>query len=491
LTPWTTATGQLAALAAGRTSSVELMQSCLDRVASLNPAVNAVVTLDAARAMDAARASDQARHAGHATGPLAGLPLTIKDALDVEGLPTACGDPARTAARAAADAVAVARLRAAGAIPFGKTNVPLNAADFQTFNEPYGVTRNPYALDRTPGGSSGGAAAALAAGFTPVELGTDLAGSLRIPAHACGVASLKPSYGVVPVSGVYAGIAGQRRAGDLLVVGPLARSVADLGLLFDVLAGPGPDAAVGWRLDLPRASPGFRPRIALWLEEPFCQPEPEVAATIAAAVASLEAQGATLVVSQPPWRAEEFFTTHCTLMYGELALAAPAGTFEYFIRRSARSAPGAGFTDITALLASGLTTRHRDWLAAAEQRAAYRTALAGYFAGFDAVICPAAPTPAALLDDRRLDRRTEPLGGHPVPSLLHTYWAAIASSLYLPAVTVPVGQDMRGLPIGAQVLAPWLHDHYALAVAGLLEEASGGFRPPPLVADGFRPTAGG
>jgi amidase len=489
LTALATATAQLAALAAGRTSSVELLQECLARIAALNPAINAVVALDTGGALAAARAADQARQAGAAVGPLAGLPLTIKDAIDVAGLPTACGDPARAAAVATADAVAVGRLRAAGAIPFGKTNVPLNAADFQTFNALHGTTRNPYALDRTPGGSSGGAAAAVAAGLAPVELGTDLAGSLRIPATACGVASLKPSFGLVPVGGVYAGLPGQRRSSDLLVVGPMARSVADLRLLFDVLAGPAPAEAPAWRLVLPGPPPGFRPRIALWLEDPFCPPEPAVVAAITAAARAIGDRVAVVVPGRPPWPAEDFFGMHCTLMYGELALAAPTGTFDYFVRRSARTPPGEPFTDSTALLAAGLTVRHRDWLAAGEQREAFRAVIADYFAGFDAIICPAAPAPAALLDERRLDRRTEALGGQSVPALTHTYWAAIASSLYLPAVTVPVGQSRDGLPIGAQVIAPYLHDHVALAVAELLEQGSGGFRAPPLADGRFRPTA--
>ncbi len=490
MTPWATATEQLAALAAGQATSVSLLEACLDRIAALNPALNAVVAIDADAAFAAARAADLDRRAGRSAGPLAGLPLTIKDALDVAGLPTAAGDPARARALAAADAVAVARLRAAGAIPFGKTNVPLNAADFQTFNALHGTTRNPYALDRTPGGSSGGAAAAVAAGFVAAELGTDLAGSLRIPAHACGVASLKPSYGVIPVAGTFAGIPGQQRAADLQVVGPIARSVADLALLFDVLAGPGPDEAVGWRLDLPRPPAGFRPRVALWLEEPFCSPEPAVAGAIAAACEALGDRVASVTPVRPPLPAEEFFRMHCTLMYGELSLAAPAETFDYFVRRTARATGADDFGDITALLARGLTVRHRDWLAAAERRAVLRAAMAAFFTGYDAIVCPVAPTPAAPLDERRLDRRTQRLGGQDVPALLHTFWSAVASSLYLPAVTVPVGLGPDGLPVGAQVIAPCLHDHHALAVAALLEAAGGGFRPP-VVADGaFRPSAG-
>jgi amidase len=476
-----TATAWLAELRAGHVTAAGALADCLAAIERDNRALNAVVAIDRAGAEAAARACDAARARGERLGPLAGLPLTVKDVLDVAGLPTTAGDPGRAGAVAAADAPVVARLRAAGAIPFGKTNVPLNAADFQTSNELFGATGNPWDARRSPGGSSGGAAAAVAAGLTPVELGTDLAGSLRLPAHYCGVASLKPSLGVVPVDGVYAGVPGGRVPSDLLVAGPLARCVADLALLFDVIAGPDARLAPGWRLDLPRPPAGFRPRVALWLDDADCPPEPAVATAIRAAAARLAdvADVADVGEVRPPWAGEAFFATHLALLYAAQALAAPAESYDYFVRRDERWPEGGNpLASPTALLAAGLTLRHRDWLEARERQAAFRDAAAGFFADWDVVICPAAPTVAPLPDPRRLDRRTLPLGAGAVPALRHAYWAAPASSLYLPAVTVPVGLA-DGLPVGAQVIAPFLHDHHALAVAALLEAVTGGYRPPP------------
>lgn len=473
-----TATAWLAELRAGRVTAAGALADCLAAIGRDNRALNAVVAIDRAGAEAAARACDAARARGEPLGPLAGLPFTVKDVLDVAGLPTTAGDPRRAGAPATADAPAVARLRAAGAIPFGKTNVPLNAADFQTDNELFGATRNPWDPGRSPGGSSGGAAAAVAAGLTPVELGTDLAGSLRLPAHYCGVASLKPSLGVVPVAGVDAGVPGGRVPSDLLVAGPLARCVADLALLFDVIAGPDARLAPGWRLDLPRPPAGYRPRVALWLDDADCPPEPGVAAAIRAAASRLVGV-ADVAEARPPWAGEAFFATHLALLYAAQSLAAPPDSYDYFVRRDERW-PEAGdpLASPTALLAAGLTQRHRDWLRARERQAAFRDAAAAFFADWDVVICPAAPTVAPLPDPRRLDRRTLPLGDRSVPALRHAYWAAAASSLYLPAVTVPVGLA-AGLPAGAQVIAPFLHDHRALAVAALVEAATGGYRPPP------------
>jgi amidase len=282
----------------------------------------------------------------------------------------------------------------------------------------------------------------------------------------------------VPVDGVAAGVPDGRVPSDLLVAGPLARTVADLALLFDVIAGPDARLAPGWRLDLPRPPARFRPRVALWLDDADCPPEPGVAAAIRAAASRLDGV-ADVAEARPPWAGEAFFAIHLALLYAAQSLAAPPDSYDYFVRRGERW-PDAGdpLASPTALLAAGLTQRHRDWLRARERQAAFRDAAAAFFGDWDVVVCPAAPTVAPGPDPRRLDRRTLPLGDRSVPALRHAYWAAAASSLYLPAVTVPVGLA-SGLPVGAQVIAPFLHDHRALAVAALVEAAAGGYRPPP------------
>lgn len=203
------------------------------------------------RARDAAKAADAALARG-GTGPLLGVPMTVKESFNVAGLPTTWGIPQAQGFRARDDALIVARVRGAGAVILGKTNVPLVLGDWQSYNEIHGVTRNPWDLERTPGGSSGGSAAALAAGFGPLSLGSDIGGSLRVPAHFCGVAALKPTHGLVPSRGqVPPGAPALPREPDLAVVGPMARTVDDLARLFDVIAGPDEQGlGVGYRLAL-------------------------------------------------------------------------------------------------------------------------------------------------------------------------------------------------------------------------------------------------
>ena len=255
-----TATRSAVQLAAGlrarEFSSRELLELYLDRIDRLDGDVHAVVTLDADRARAAADAADDAIARGATPGALHGLPVTIKDAIETAGIRSTGGARELIDHVPTTDAPAVARLKAAGAIVFGKTNLPRWSGDFQTFNDIFGVTNNPWALDRTVGGSSGGAAAAVASGFTSFELGTDIGGSVRIPAHCCGVYSLKPSFGVIPQRGYLDHVGGGTTDADINVFGPITRSAVDLDLLLEVLAGPEPERAPAWRLDLPAAQLG-------------------------------------------------------------------------------------------------------------------------------------------------------------------------------------------------------------------------------------------
>ncbi|MBV9755875.1 MAG: amidase, partial [Alphaproteobacteria bacterium] len=236
------------ALADRRLSAVELLEAAIARIDALDGAINAVVVRDFDRTRAAARDADTALARGERR-PLLGVPMTVKESQDVAGLPTSWGIPEFRDWRPAADGTAVARLKAAGAVIMGKTNVPTALADWQSANEIYGFTRNPYDAARTPGGSSGGGAAALAAGFTPLELGSDIGGSIRVPAHFCGVFGHKPSYGILPFRGHT--FPGTESGVDLAVIGPLARSAADLELALGIVAGPDEEEAVGYRLDLP------------------------------------------------------------------------------------------------------------------------------------------------------------------------------------------------------------------------------------------------
>ncbi|HSE04995.1 MAG TPA: amidase family protein, partial [Methylomirabilota bacterium] len=245
------------AIRAGRISSVELTTRMLDRIQQYNPAINAVVAL-APDAVDRARAADEARARRDWWGPFHGVPCTIKDTFEVAGITTTAGSPTLRSHVPARDAAVAARLRAAGMVILGKTNVPRFAADWQSYNAVYGQTSNPWDVTRTPGGSTGGGAAALATGLSYLEPGSDLAGSIRIPAHFCGIYGHKPSLDVVPMRGHIPPPPGISAGppSTLPVAGPLARSAADLRAALEVLGGPDGDETRAWRWALPPARGG-------------------------------------------------------------------------------------------------------------------------------------------------------------------------------------------------------------------------------------------
>src|SRR4051812_30633917 len=293
---------QAEAIRAHDVSSRELLELYLDRVERLNPAINAAVTLDAERARAAADAADDALARGDDVGPLHGLPVTIKDAIETEGIRSTGGAVELTDHVPAHDAPAVARLKAAGAIVFGKTNAPRWSGDVETFNEIFGGTNNPWELGHTTGGSSGGAAAAVAAGLTSFELGTDIGGSVRIPSHCCGVFGLKPSFRVGAPRGYLDHVGGGTTDADVNVFGPIARSADDLDVLLGVLAGPAPELATAWRVEPPpcdvRSLDGFR--VGTWLDDPGCPVEREYGSRLRAAADALAGAGAKVDDAHPP-----------------------------------------------------------------------------------------------------------------------------------------------------------------------------------------------
>jgi amidase len=331
------ATDQLRALAERRISAVEALERSMARADEIARSVNAVVARRADQARAEARQIDVARSRGDPLGRLAGLPLTVKDTLDIEGMAASAGR-ADLKGRAVADAEVVARVRAEGAVVWGQTNTPVNAGDWQTHNRLYGVTNNPWNPDLTPGGSSGGSAAALAAGVTALEIGADIAGSLRIPANYCGVFAHKPSFGAVSQAGLAPPSA---KALDMAVVGPMARSVRDLDLLFSILA----DYA-------PQASPPLETlRIGLWLDEPGFALDPEAAEVVGRFAQALRALGARVEPTRGPVAGEEVLETYTSLMYPLLWEAAPAGELALYraLRTPAKVARrlGPGRTDPT------------------------------------------------------------------------------------------------------------------------------------------------
>jgi amidase len=471
------ATGQLAALSSGRISAVELLEAVRRRWQAFNGEVNAVVVTDWERASERARAVDDRRAKGDPTGPLAGLPMTVKDTLDVEGMPASAGvDAFRHGHRP--DAVSVSHARLSGAVIWGKTNTPVMAGDWQTYNALYGQTNNPWDLERTPGGSSGGAAAALATLMTALEIGSDIGGSLRVPASFCGVYAHKPTWGLVSQVGHVPPRPGHLAERDLNVVGPMARSARDLRLLLSVME----SGSVSAKGHTPLEVKGLR--IGLWLDEPAFVLDPEVRVAIEAFAADLVREGAEVTPVRAPVDAAVLLDTYTTLLSGVLAEDMPPGRMRRLERmrgpaRLARSL-GAG-ADSWAGQVLRYTATHREWLAADEARARLLAQVRPLFTRLDVIMAPIAPVVAFPHDHRAFqNRRLELSDGTKASYGAMLRWIALATACGLPATAIPVGQTPAGLPVGAQLIGPRGSDARTLAAAEAIEARLGGFVAPPL-----------
>lgn len=462
-----------------RVSCAELLDLHLDRVRRHNPALNAIVVLDAERARARALAADAATARGESWGPLHGVPMTVKEAFDVAGLPTTWGVPALRDNVATANAAAVDALLGAGAIIFGKTNVPFMIGDWQTFNEIHGTTNNPWDLSRGPGGSSGGAAAALAAGMSALELGSDIGSSIRNPAHYCGVYGHKPSFGVVPQHGHW--IPGARAPLDVLACGPLARSAEDLAVALDVLAGPEPCDRPAWTLRLPRprkqALGEFR--VALILDDPNCAVDREVTDRIQA-LADAAARGGARVddKARPKIDTLRAHALYLQLLRGATGALQDDATFKQ--TRARASGLAGDDQSYAARVLRGAVQDHRAWFAAHVEREEVRAQWAAFFTDYDVLLCPVAAS-AAFPHDQKRERvaRSIVVNGRAEDYNAQLYWAGIASLPNLPGTAAPAGRTPGGLPVGVQIVAPYLEDHTGIEFARLLARVTEGFVPPP------------
>jgi amidase len=466
------ATELVAAIRAREVSPRELVELYLGRIERLNPRINAVVTLDAERALAAA---DVPRG-----GPLHGLPITLKDQFETAGLRTTCGAEEWREHVPPEDAVPVARLREAGAILLGKTNLPAYAADWQTFNDLFGTTSNPWDRTRTPGGSSGGAAAAVAAGLTALELGGDIGGSIRNPASWCGVFGHKTSYGLVPSRGTLPAPPGTLAPADLAVRGPIARSADDLELALGVLSGPDVQDAVAWRLELPppRRSRTQDYRVALWLDDGRFPIAAEVREPLERAAQALEDAGARVDgEARPKVDLAEAVRLRRELVYPILALGLSAENFDEATERARLVSPDD--EDREALWLRFATQPHREWLRARERRERMRAAWAEFFRDFDALLCPVAPVTAIPHDHSPVEGRTLTVDGATRPYGDLGSWISLAGVAYLPATVAPVGRAATGLPVGIEIVGPYLEDRTTIDLARRLSELIGGFEPPP------------
>jgi len=470
--PFASATEMLRALRRREVGALELLEAHLARFERINPKLNAIVWTDFERARDAARALDSLPAVQL---PLGGLPMTVKESFDLAGAPSTWGMPALKDNVARADSVVVERLRAAGAIVFGKTNVPFALADIQSFNEIYGSTGNPWDPSRTPGGSSGGSAAALASGMTALEAGSDIAGSIRNPAHFCGVFGHKPTWGLIPVRGHAP--PGALAEPDIAVVGPLARSAADLDLALDVLAGP--DALqTGLRIELPRFRGTRQLRVALWPNDPVAPVARAVEERVRDVGRALAGLGAEVTEGARP----AFESAHAQRVFGALlmsfiAAGFPPPVYDALAKRAAALDP-ADRSEAAELLRAQ-TLGHRDWIGFHEAREQLRWAWHRFFQEHDMVVMPAGATSAFPRDEGPADARRVDVDGVPQPHHQQLFWAGLTGVAQLPSTVVPTGPDANGLPIGVQLVGPAWGDRVTLGVAGALEAAGFAFRPPP------------
>jgi amidase len=473
----------LGALHARKVSASELLEHTIARIEALDGKINAIVVRDFDSARDAARAADSALGRGERQ-PLLGIPVTLKEPFNVAGLPTTWGFPHFRDFRPAEDALVVSRLKAAGAIIIGKTNIPIGLRDFQSYNEIYGTTNNPWDLGRSPGGSSGGCGAALAAGFSPLSIGSDIGGSIRVPSHFCGVFGHKPSLGLVPLRGYglppAPPVPGQ---GDLAVVGPMARTASDLALSLDVIAGPDEMRdGVGYRLALlaPRHEQLKDFRILVVDTHPLMPTGDAVRSAIGRLAERLDRSGAHVSRASAalPDLAESARLYMKLLNGARSPRLTPAALAE---AQGLAATLSPDDRSLQAERARGWSMLHRDWLAADAARLQLQQKWYQLFREFDAVIYPAAAVPAFPQDQSEpFDARKLDIDGK-----LYDYsdacfiWADPASTCGLPATAVPIERTPSGLPIGVQIIGPYLEDRTTIALAGLIEREFGGFVPPP------------
>ena len=476
-TPFRSATELVRDIKSGRTTARALLELYLQRGDQYNPAINAVVVQNREAARTRADAADAAWVNGLDWGPLHGLPMTVKESYNLVGHPTTWGHPSRRGHVADSNALCVQRLIDAGANVFGKTNVPIDLADFQSYNAVYGATGNPWDTARTPGGSSGGSAAALAAGLTGLEMGSDIGGSIRNPAHFCGVFGHKPSWGLVPSAGHSLG--DTKTVVDIAVVGPLARSAADLELALRLIAEPNQLDSDGIAFGLrPLAKPLSALRIGVWDSDPICPASHDVRARVAKVAAVLAEAGAQIDSSaRPAFACEHSHRVFQGLLMAAMGSRIAAPAFAELVAQANRLVPNDDSERARVLRAQ--TMRVNDWTALNEARAGLRLAWQIFFKQHDFMITPIMPSSAFVHDHGAFGGRMISVDGQALPYFRQTFWAGLAGVSLLPATIVPTGPDAAGLPIGVQIIGPMWGDLQTIQLAQHLERLGFAFQAPP------------
>jgi len=453
-------------------SAAELLEMYLERIDKFNPEINAVIWQDREGARKLARSINAPPDPEQ---PLRGIPVTIKEAYDLIGSPTTWGMPELANNVASTDSVVAARLKAAGAIVVGKTNVPFGLADLQSYNEIYGTTNNPWNHEHTPGGSSGGSAAALAAGLSALDMGSDIGGSIRTPAHFCGIFGHKPTWGLIPGRGHAP--PGEIVEPDIAVVGPLARSAFDLELQLDVLAGPD-ELLQAVHYDLPslggRGLKGLR--VAVWANDDVAPVCAEVEARVYRVADALSDAGAVVEDGpKPAFDSAHSNEVYLNLLWSFMAHGMPDGEFDALKEKAQRAADDDSESVQNARMS---TIDHRQWLHYHNERERIRWAWHAFFDSFDLVIAPQTATAAMRHDHSDMAGRTLDVDGAKQSYWQQIFWAGLPGLAWLPSTVIPTGLNDDGLPIGVQIIGNVYRDRITIGVAQHLELAGFHFEAP-------------
>ena len=470
--------GALAQMVSGKEiSSLELTDHFIQRIEKFDDQINAVVTRDFDSALAAAAIADDLLARGGDIGPLHGVPITVKEALDVVGLATTWGLPLLRENIANADAEVIRRLKSAGAIVMGKTNVPTALGDVQAFNEIHGVTNNPWDISCTSGGSSGGSAAALAAGFSALEIGSDMGGSIRVPAAFCGVFGHKPTWGIVPDQGH--GLPGMVAPVDLGVIGPIARNIDDLSMAMDLLAGPQVLAEPAWQLHLPRSNVTSLKdfRVAIWADDAIAPVSGEISGKVEALGHFLAEHGSKVSFEAKPTIDFELnFQLHQMLMWSLTSVG--LSDDEYMQARQVTDIIPPEDTTCLANAARARVLSHKDWLLYNNQREILRYEWRKFFQDWDIILCPAYSIPAFTHDHRPFEQREHLVDGVSQEYFQPMFWAGISTPCYLPCTVFPAGLSLDAMPIGLQAISAEYNDYISIDFVRLLTHHLGGFIPP-------------
>ena len=466
-------------LRARKISAAELLDLCLDQYMKHNEKLSAVVVTDIDRARKAAGDADKRLARNKTAGPFDGVPMTIKESFDWRGTPSTWGDPRFRDNIAKDDAVAVTRMAAAGANVYGKTNVPLMLADWQSFNAVYGTTNNPWDTSRSPGGSSGGSAVALATGMSALEIGSDIGASIRNPAHYCGVYGHKPTWGVVPYRGHL--LPGIVHPSDISVAGPLARSAGDLAVMMEHLTGSDGVEARGMVISLPAAKQRSLKdfRVAVMLSDAVSEVDQPVQDMIAKLAGFLAKRVKSLsMTARPDFSTREAMDVYVTLLRSATSRRQSDG--EFAANAGKVSGLAAGDDNYYTQMLRAYVMPHRSWLQVSERRHQMRLLWERFFESYDVLLCPAAAS-TAFPHDQAGERheRTISVNGKRVPTTDQLFWAGYSCCFYLPSTVAPLGLTPQGLPSGVQIITRQFGDFTSIRFAELLEKDYAWFVPPP------------